>query len=165
MVINIFSKPDHSSLATVYIGMGSNIGNRESNCWDAIKRMQMKDITIKKTSSMHETEPWGLKEQPKFINMAIEAETRLSPEELLKTLKDIEKDMGRKEGVKWGPRIIDLDILFYNDILIDMENLHIPHPLLHKRDFVLLPLFEIAPDKVHPVLKKTIRQLKEDMNA
>ncbi len=152
-------------ISTVYIGIGSNIGDREFNCRDAIRKMQEREINIKKKSSMYETEPWGLKEQPKFINMVVEAETHLSPEELLKTLKDIEKEMGRTEAIKWGPRIIDLDILFYNDILIDMETLHIPHPLLHKRDFVLVPLCEIAPEKVHPVLKKSIRQLKEALNA
>jgi 2-amino-4-hydroxy-6-hydroxymethyldihydropteridine diphosphokinase len=92
----------------------------------------------------------------------VEAETGLSPEELLKALKEVEKEMGRKETIKWGPRIIDLDILFYDDAVVNMEHLHIPHPLLHKRDFVLLPLSEIAPDKIHPVLKKNIRQLKEE---
>lgn len=152
-------------MAIVHISIGSNIGDRQSNCSDAIKRMQMKGVSIKKISSMYETEPWGMKKQPKFINMAIEAETSLLPEELLKTLKDIEKEMGRQDTVKWGPRIIDLDILFYNDIAIEMEHLQIPHPLLHKRDFVLIPLCEIAPDKLHPVLKKTIKQLREDINA
>jgi len=148
-------------LAIVYIGIGSNIGNRQANCAGAVEELKSKGITVKKISSMHETEPWGLKEQPKFINMAVEAETSMSPEELLSAIKDIEEDMGRKETVKWGPRIMDLDILFYDDIVIDMEHLHIPHPLLHKRDFVLNPLSEIAPGKLHPVLRKTVDQLKE----
>ncbi|HAK88155.1 MAG TPA: 2-amino-4-hydroxy-6-hydroxymethyldihydropteridine diphosphokinase [Nitrospiraceae bacterium] len=148
-------------MAIVYIGIGSNIGNRQANCAGAVEELKSKGITVKKISSMHETEPWGLKEQPKFINMAVEAETSMSPEELLSAIKDIEEDMGRKETVKWGPRIMDLDILFYDDIVIDMEHLHIPHPLLHKRDFVLNPLSEIAPGKLHPVLRKTVDQLKE----
>lgn len=150
-------------MAIVYIGIGSNIGERQANCMKAIEALKSKGITVKKISSMHETEPWGLKEQPKFINMAVEAETSMSPEEFLSALKGIEEDMGREETVKWGPRIIDLDILFYDDIVIDMKRLRIPHPLLHKRDFVLNPLAEIAPDKLHPVLKKTVNQLKEEL--
>ncbi|MBI5212770.1 MAG: 2-amino-4-hydroxy-6-hydroxymethyldihydropteridine diphosphokinase [Nitrospirae bacterium] len=149
-------------MAIVYIGIGSNIGNRRANCAKAIEELKSKGITVEKISSMHETEPWGLKEQPKFINMAVEAETSMSPEELLSVLKCVEKNMGREDAVKWGPRIIDLDILFYDDVVINMEHLQIPHPLLHKRDFVLLPLSEIAPDKLHPVLKKTVIQLKEE---
>lgn len=141
------------------------MGDRQTNCRNAVERLKDKGIVIKKASSMYETKPWGLEEQPEFINMAIEAETSLSPEELLRALKDIEKEMGRKDTVRWGPRIIDLDILFYDDIVINMGHLQIPHPLLHKRDFVLLPLSEIAPDKVHPVLKKNIRQLKEELKG
>lgn len=141
------------------------MGDRQAHCRDAVERLKNKGIVIKKVSSMYETKPWGLEEQPDFINMAVEAETGLSPEELLKTLKGVEKEMGRKETIKWGPRIIDLDILFYNDAIINMEHLQIPHPLLHKRDFVILPLSEIAPDKVHPVLKKNIGQIKEELHA
>lgn len=152
-------------MAIVYIGIGSNIGDREANCLNAIERLKDKGIAVKKVSSMYETEPWGLKEQPRFINIAVEVETKLSPEELLNTLKAMEKEMGRKGAVKWGPRIIDLDILFYDDIVIDMEHLQIPHLLLHERDFILLPLSEIAPDKVHPVLKKTVAQLMEELHA
>lgn len=152
-------------MAIVYIGIGSNIGDREANCLNAIERLKDKGIVVKKVSSVYETEPWGLKEQPRFINIAVEVETRFSTEELLNTLKAIEKEMGREEAVKWGPRIIDLDILFYDDIVIDMEHLQIPHPLLHERDFILFPLSEIAPDKVHPVLKKTVAQLVEELHA
>lgn len=152
-------------MAIVYIGIGSNIGDREANCLNAIERLKDKGIAVKKVSSVYETEPWGLKEQPRFINIAVEVETRLSTEELLNTLKAIEKEMGREESVKWGPRIIDLDILFYDDIVIDMEHLQVPHPLLHERDFILFPLSEIAPDKVHPVLKKTVAQLMEELHA
>lgn len=141
------------------------MGDRQAHCMNAIEGLKDKGIVIKKVSSMYETKPWGLEEQPDFINMAVEAKTRLSPEELLRALKDIEKEMGRKDTVRWGPRIIDLDILFYDDIVINMGHLQIPHPLLHKRDFVLLPLSEIAPDKVHPVLKKNIRQLKEELKG
>lgn len=150
-------------MAIVHIGIGSNIGDRRDNCMKAIKNIENHDINIKKISSPYETKPWGIKDQPDFINMTVEAETSLSPEELLKVLKDIEKEMGREDSVRWGPRLIDLDILFYDDRVIDIENLRIPHPLLYKRDFVLLPLSEIAPDKIHPLFKKTVKQLKEEM--
>ncbi len=149
-------------MVIVYIGIGSNMGNRQAHCRNAIEKLKDKGIVIKKVSSMYETKPWGLEEQPDFINMAVEAETGLSPDELLKVIKEVEEEMGREETVKWGPRTIDLDILFYDDLIISMEHLEIPHPLLHKRDFVLLPLSEIAPDKLHPVLKKTVIQLKEE---
>ena len=149
----------------VHIGIGSNLTDKIFNCKDAIERMKQKGIAIKKISSMYETEPWGVKDQPKFINMAVEAETDLSPKELLNTLKGIEKEMGRKEGEKWRERIIDLDILFYNDMIMDNEELKIPHPLLHKRAFVLMPLSEIAKDKVHPMLKKSVSEIWEDMKG
>lgn len=129
----------------------------------ALELLRGRGITIKKISSFYETEPWGVKEQPKFINLAIEAETDFSPDELLFILKDIENRIGRTKTLRWGPRIIDLDILFYGDEIIDTEDLQIPHHMLHKRDFVLVPLDEISPAKIHPVFKKTIRQLKEEL--
>ncbi len=125
--------------------------------------MNSRGISVRKASSLYETRPWGVKEQPAFINMAVEAETGLSPEELLAAAKGIEKEMGRADTFKWGPRIIDLDILFYDDIVINRKHLQIPHPLLQERRFVLAPLSEISPDKVHPALKKTVRQLKEEL--
>lgn len=152
-------------MARVYIGIGSNLGKRQYNCKEAIKKIEEKGLCIKKLSSMYETKPWGLKEQPLFINMVIEVETEKSPEELLKMLKEIETEMGRIKTVRWGPRIIDLDILLYNNEIIDQEDLKIPHPFLHQRDFVLLPLSEIAPEITHPLLKKTIKQLKEELLA
>lgn len=152
-------------MATVFIGIGSNVGDRKANCKNSIKKMREMGIVIKNESSMYETEPWGVKDQPKFINMVVEAETDLSPKELLETLKKIEKDMGRKDTTKWGPRIIDLDILFYNDKVIDLEDLKIPHPLLHKREFVLMPLSEIAGKKIHPLLNKRVSEILEDLKG
>ena len=101
----------------------------------------------------------GVKEQPKFINMAVEIETNLEPGVLLKTIKEIESSMGRRKGMRWGPRVIDLDILLYDDLILKTHELEIPHPGIKDREFVLKPLSEIAPDKIHPVLKKSINDL------
>lgn len=144
---------------TVYIGIGSNLGNREENCLKAIRLMEEQGIKVLKRSSLYETEPWGVKDQPMFINMVIEAETELTPQELLRVLKSIESAMGRVETKRWGPRLIDLDILFYDDMILDTPELRIPHPYIHERPFVLRPLGEIAPELEHPVLKKKIKEL------
>lgn len=146
-------------MPTAYIGIGSNLGNRADNCIRAIKTLKEKGLKILRRSSMIETEPWGVKEQPRFINMAIAIETDLSPEELLHLLKQVEVELGRTPGPRWSPRVIDLDILFYNDTTIKTQTLEIPHPGTYDRDFVLKPLSEIAPDKVHPVLKKSIKDI------
>ena len=146
-------------MSIVYISIGSNLGDREENCKQALRLLHTNGILIKKQSRMYETEPWGIKDQPKFINMAVEVETDKKPEELLRVLKEIEKEIGRKETVKWGPRVIDLDIIFYDDLILKTETLEIPHPLLHERDFVLKPLCEIAPDKKYPVTGKTVKEM------
>jgi len=144
---------------TVHIGIGSNIGNRQRNCREAIRQLGSRGVKVVKEAAMIETEPWGVADQPRFINMAVEAETDMTPDRLISLLKDIEVSMGRTESVRWGPRLIDLDILFYDDLIIDSPGLKIPHPRLHERAFVLVPLSEIAPEKVHPVLKKSMREL------
>lgn len=146
-------------MAIAYISIGSNLGDREENCRQAIKLIEKNGIAVRKQSRMYETEPWGVKDQPKFINMAIEAETDKKPEELLRVLEEIEKEIGRTETVKWGPRVIDLDILFYDDLILKTQDLEIPHPLMHERAFVLKPLCEIAPDKRHPVTEKTVKEM------
>jgi 2-amino-4-hydroxy-6-hydroxymethyldihydropteridine diphosphokinase len=143
----------------VYLGIGSNIGKREDNCLRAISLLRENGLKITKRSGMHETEPWGVKDQPRFINMAVEAETDVSPRDLLLLLKKTERDMGRLPGKKWGPRVIDIDLLMYDNLQMNEAGLTVPHPLMHEREFVLLPLSEIAPEKVHPVLHKTIRAL------
>ena len=142
-----------------YIGIGSNLGNREENCQKAIALLIEKNIEITKHSSLYETEPLGVKEQPGFINMALEIETNLEPGILLRTIKEIENSMGRLEGMRWGPRIIDLDILLYDDLILKTHDLEIPHPGIKDREFVLKPLSEIAPDKIHPIFKKSIETL------
>ena len=151
-------------MTTVYIGIGSNLGDREDNCLKAIELMRERGINVTKQSSPYETEPWGLTGQPKFINMAVEAETSHSPRKLLEVLKEIEKEMGRTEAVRWGPRAIDLDILLYDDLILDEPDLKIPHPLMEEREFVLRPLCEIAPDVRHPVIGKTIRELLKKLD-
>ncbi|MGO9379877.1 MAG: 2-amino-4-hydroxy-6-hydroxymethyldihydropteridine diphosphokinase [Dissulfurispiraceae bacterium] len=150
-------------MAIIYIGIGSNLGDKEGNCRTAIERLCAQGITVKKISSPYRTKPWGVEDQPDFVNMAVEAETSMQPTDLLAVLKTIEQGMGRQDGVRWGPRLIDLDLLFYGDIVIWSDKLTVPHPLLHKRDFVLLPLAEIAAGLVHPVLKTTIRELAEKL--
>ncbi len=146
-----------------YIGIGSNLGDREQNCLEAIRLLSGGGMAIRKQSSMYETEPWGVKDQPRFINMAIEIETDKTPIDLLHLLNDIEKKLGRTETVKWGPRTIDLDILFYDDLVIKGSGLEVPHPRMHEREFVLKPLAEIAPDKLHPLLKKKVRELLSEL--
>ena len=150
-------------MPTVYIGIGSNLGKREKNCEQAIKLLTENGANITRRSSMIETEPWGVKDQPRFINMAVEVETLLVPEELLSLLKNIEIDVGRKDTIRWGPRVIDLDILFYDELVVKTDRLEVPHQGISKREFVLRPLAEIVPDKVHPVLGKKIRELLGDI--
>lgn len=150
-------------MSIVYIGIGSNLGNRQENCLRAIELLKKKGIVVKKRSSIYETEPWGVKDQPPFLNMAIEIETELEPAELLIVLKDIEREVGRERSFKWGPRIIDLDILLFEDIILNEDNLKIPHPLMHERDFVLRPLCEIAPEIKHPLLKLSMNELLQQL--
>ncbi len=146
-------------MPVVYLGIGSNLGHREDNCLRAISLLEENGLKITKRSALHETEPWGVKDQPRFVNMALEAETYLSPRELLVLLKKIENGMGRMPERKWGPRVIDIDILMYDDLKINEADLAVPHPLMHERAFVLAPLSEIAHEKVHPVLHKTVGEL------
>ena len=146
-------------MAIVYIGIGTNLGNRQKNCSRAIELLEKRGIFVKKMSSMHETEPWGVTDQPQFINVALEVETELEPYHLLRTLKDIEREIGRGETFKWGPRIIDLDILLFDDLVLREPSLQIPHPLMQERDFVLKPLCDIAPEKIHPLLRVRICDL------
>jgi len=150
-------------MAEAYIGIGSNLGNRKQNCEKAISLLTENRITVLKRSTMLETEPWGIKDQPKFINMAIKIDTILEPEDLLNLLKEIESAVGRTQTFRWGPRIIDLDILLYDNLILNTNNVQIPHPGIKDRDFVLRPLAEIAPDKIHPVFRKSIKELLREL--
>ncbi|MBF0487966.1 MAG: 2-amino-4-hydroxy-6-hydroxymethyldihydropteridine diphosphokinase [Nitrospirae bacterium] len=142
-----------------YIGVGSNVGDRHSNCRRAIELMERAGVAVTAQSGMYETKAWGVVNQPDFINMCVEIETRLNPVQLLDALQAIEIQTGRRKSYKWGPREVDLDILFYGEQAIDEERLKIPHPYAHLRGFVLEPLAEIAPEFVHPVIGETIGQL------
>jgi len=116
---------------------------------------------VKAKSQVYETPPWGFEDQPKFLNQVIKANTYLDPEPLLKHLKRLEVALGRKESFPNGPRLIDMDILFYDDLVMEKPSLVLPHPRLHERGFVLLPLLEIAPNLVHPVRKQSVREMAE----
>ena len=138
----------------------TNRGERVLNCREATRRLGAAEgVTLVNESSLYETEPWGSVVQGPFINCAVEITYRLGPRSLLELLKGIELDMGRTPSVPNGPREIDLDILFYGDAVIEEEGLVIPHPRLHRRAFVLVPLAEIAPGFIHPELGKSVAAL------
>lgn len=142
----------------IYIALGSNLGDRLTNLRAAIQFLSPV-VQVLVESRVYETPPWGFTDQPPFLNMAIKAQTELEPEALLATLKQIEARLGRTPTIRWGPRLIDLDILFYDDLVLDTPSLVIPHPRLHERGFVLAPLADLAPDLSHPTLKRSVREL------
>ena len=161
---------------TVCLGLGSNLGQREKNLAEAIRslgasrpptlagqanggprdELSLDEIEIMRVSSVYETSPWGYKHQPDFLNCVLEAHTTLPPDKLLERVKEIEQSVGRQPSVRYGPRHIDVDILLYSDDIVDLPDLQIPHPRLHQRAFALVPLAELHPDLVHPILKTSI---------
>lgn len=149
-----------------YIGLGSNMGDKWDNINEALKKMGMDDdINIIEVSTLIETRPYGYEEQDDFLNGAVHISTLYTPTELLKCLSEFENLAGRKREIHWGPRTLDLDILFYDDLILDTKELTIPHFDMINRDFVLKPLNEIAPWLRHPVLNKTVAQLYEELNS
>ena len=147
-----------------YISLGSNMGNKKENLEKAISELsQVKDTFVTKKSEIIETEPFGYKEQDDFLNACVGIKTLLPARELLKELLAIEKRMGRERKIKWGPRIIDLDIIFYGKEVIEEDDLIVPHPYMEYREFVLKPLEEIIPNFVHPLLMKRVSTLRKEL--
>lgn len=147
----------------VYLALGSNMGDRLANLQDAVRHLAPQ-MNVRKKSPVYETPPWGFKDQSAFLNQVVMAETHLGPEELLGYLKRLETTLGRVESFRNGPRSIDIDILFFDDVTLDSPPLTIPHPRLHQRAFVLLPLNDIAPGLIHPLLDKSVSELLLDVD-
>ena len=143
----------------VFLLTGGNIGDRMDYLQKAKKTVEKKCGRVLKQSSVYETAAWGMENQEAFLNQVLKIETLLSPDELLKSILEIEEELGRKRELKYGPRTIDIDILFFNDEIIDRPGLKIPHPQLQNRRFVLIPLNEIASEKIHPIFQKNVSQM------
>lgn len=163
---------------TAYLGIGSNLGCREENLAAAIQRLNdgpvdseshspatsahvANTINVLRSSSVYQTAPWGLEDQPDFLNCVIEVGTQLPPAGLLERAKAVEETLGRQPGLRYGPRLIDVDILLYGSMVVEQPDLEIPHPRLHLRAFALIPLAELASELIHPVLNLTVGQLAQ----
>lgn len=148
----------------VFLGLGTNIGDREKNLQKA-RQAIANEMTILKSSSIYETKAWGYTDQADFLNQVVEADTSLTPIQLLDFAKRTESELGRVVSFRWGPRKIDVDILLYDSITLETQRLTIPHPSLHQRAFVLVPMVELEPDLLHPILHKTMRNLLTEVDA
>ena len=147
-----------------YLGLGSNVGDKHKNLDEARRQLEgSQGISVLKVSSYRLSEPVGGPPQDNFLNAAMEIETTLAPEELLKRCLEVESAMGRRREVHWGPRVMDIDVLIYNRLVFDSPTLKVPHPLMHLRRFVLEPLSELAPALLHPAKNKTMLQLLHDL--
>jgi len=147
----------------VYLALGSNMGKRLSNLKAAVLNLTPQ-MTVKQKSSVYETPPWGFTEQDAFLNQVVKVTTYLEPEPLLRHLKRMETALGRVPNFQNGPRVIDIDILFFDNMIINTPPLMVPHPRLHERAFVLVPLAEIEPDFIHPILQRPINKILEDVD-
>ena len=168
-----------------YLSLGSNLGRREGNLATAIQLLDQEpdrtsvdrnengspfwssasELRVLRASSVYQTQPWGVEDQPDFLNCVLEVSIRLSPPELLEYIKEIEESMGRKPSLRYGPRLIDIDILFYGDIILDRPDLQIPHPRLHQRAFVLVPLVELNQGLIHPILNTSVGDLNQRVDG
>lgn len=144
---------------TVLMSLGSNKGNRLVMLTKAISELTRSGFCIIDKSKIWETTPWGFTEQPRFLNMCINTETDLSPDEMIKMVKTIEERLGKIKKVKWGPRNIDIDIIAIGDLILETPELSVPHPHMHERAFVLIPLREIAPQFRHPITGRTLEEM------
>lgn len=149
---------------TIYLALGTNLGDRMENLHRAIAALSP-TVRVTALSPVYETPPWGYADQPAFLNMALAGETESDPPALIALLKKLETELGREKTFRNGPRLIDMDILFYDDLVFEQAALVIPHPRLYERAFVLAPLNDIAPELVHPVLKRTVHDLLQDVDT
>ena len=147
---------------TAYLGLGTNLSDRRANLREALRLLTSEPgLRLTRCSQVYETEPWGVTEQPRFLNCVAEVASTLAPEPLLAQCKEVEERLGRVPGPRWGPRLIDVDILLYGTQVVELPDLEIPHPQLHLRAFALIPLAELAPSAVHPVLGRKISELAQ----
>ena len=148
----------------VFLALGSNLGQRLDNLQAAVKALTP-EVRVLQESRVYETEPWGYADQPSFLNMVLGAETELSPQKLLAKLKKVELNLGRIPNFRNGPRLIDLDILFYDDLILNLPDLVIPHPRLSERAFVLVPLMDLAPGLIHPATGQSVAELARKIDT
>ena len=149
-----------------YLGLGTNLGDRRANLREALRLLaNTPGLRLLRCSQVYETEPWGVTEQPRFLNCAAEIAAALEPEALLARCQAAEQEVGRQPGPRWGPRLIDVDILLYGAQVVELPHLEIPHPRLHLRAFALVPLAELVPEAVHPALGRSIGELAQDIEG
>jgi 2-amino-4-hydroxy-6-hydroxymethyldihydropteridine diphosphokinase len=148
----------------IYLGMGTNRGDRLANLAATIEALPPQ-VQVVRQSPVYQTPPWGYTDQPDFLNLVVEAQTALPPKELIAYLKDLELKVGRTASFRWGPREIDIDILFYNQLVYAEDGLEIPHPRLHDRAFVLVPLADLTPELIHPKLNSSVSELLSEIDS